>query len=159
MGHLARHGLNHPLKTEREPSIGAPPRFKWWVAPLNLFFISLLFVSLDYASDLGFLWYMWPIYGIWGLFFMGQTLRYRPEEAWLIVPIFFILLCVYLALMDWFSGENTGIFFFDWAWYPIFTLLVIGVFLPLTTSLGRRKSRPVQLLKELVNYEENLNEL
>ena len=100
---------NHPLKTEREPRIGAPPRFKWWVAPLNLFFISLLFVSLDYASDLGFHWYMWPIYGIWGLFFMGQTLRYRPEEAWLIVPIFFILLCVYLALMDWFSGENTGI--------------------------------------------------
>ncbi len=146
---------NQPLETERKLSIGAPPRFRWWVAPLNLFFVSLLFVSLDYASDLGFHWYIWPIFGIWGLFIVGQILKYRPEEAWLIVPFFFILLCVYLAMIDWHSGENTGIFYLDWAWYPIFTLLVLGVLLPLTTALGREKSQPVEILKELVSFEEN----
>lgn len=146
---------NHLLEPETKLSIGSPPRFHRWVAPVNLFFISLLFVSLDFAFYGALTWAIWPIFGVWGLYFMGQALRYRPEEAWLIVPLFFIFLCVYLALIDWLSGKNEGILFFDWAWYPIFTLLVIGVLLPLTTAIGRERSRPVQLLKELVKFEEN----
>lgn len=136
------------------------PRFKWWVAPINIVGLSLLFVLLNIGSSIDspdpFPWSIWVVVGLWLLYFVGIALKYRPNEAWLIVPIFFGLLSIFLASIDIFSNDERSTIFLglSWSFYPIVVIMILFVILPIMTFLGKSTKKPVDILREIVEAEE-----
>jgi hypothetical protein len=103
-----------------------------------------------------FPWSIWVIIGIWLIYFLGVALTHRPHDAWLIVPIFFVLLCLFLASLDWVIADEADEVFFNlsWSFYPIITILVLFVILPIITFTGRQSKRPIEVLREIIELEE-----
>ncbi len=137
------------------------PRFKWWVAPLNLLLLSLLLIFIELGSEGGkfgkFQWSFWAVGGLWLLYGIGVLLSFRPDDAWVLVPLFFILVAVFLALLDLSipTDRSNNIFGLTWSYYPIIVILIVFVIMPLVSFLGRKQKRPVELLKEIVTLEES----
>lgn len=137
------------------------PRFKWWVAPINLIFISIFLYLLDqsirFLNPHNIPWSIWAISGIWLIYVLGLVLSYRPEEAWMIVPFFFFLLCVFLASIDLYVKTTQEAIFLGltWSFYPIVTILVLFVILPLVTFAGRKTKHPVEVLQEIIELEDS----
>jgi hypothetical protein len=138
------------------------PRFKWWVAPLNMIFFSILISFYDLGIRINnpgiFPWSIWAIIGMWLIYFLGVALSHRPHDAWLIIPIFFILLSMFLASIDWaITDESNEILFkLSWSFYPITTILVLFVILPVITFTGRQSKRPLEMLREIIALEEQM---
>ena len=138
------------------------PRFKWWVAPLNLLFLSIMLYFIDNAvRDLYpelFPWSIWAISGIWMMYFLGLALTYRTDDAWIIVPVFFTLLDIFLASIDWYIGSDQVLLLgLSWSFYPIIILTVLFIILPLVTFMGREKKSELTVLEEIIHLEEELN--
>jgi hypothetical protein len=138
----------------------AVPRFKWWVAPANLIMISLFLYILDdrirslYNTEIP--WSLWGIAGLWLLYFSGIALSYRPEESWMIVPIFFSLLSLLLASVDVYTNIRTITFAsrLTWSFYPIVTLVTFFVILPIISFIGKKSKHPESILREIISVEE-----
>ncbi|RMG22053.1 MAG: hypothetical protein D6732_26395 [Methanobacteriota archaeon] len=144
--HLVRRGL---------------PRFKWWVAPLNLFLLSLLLIFIELGADGGhfdeFQWSFWAVGGIWLLYGIGALLSFRTDDAWILVPLFFIIVAAFLALLDLNipTQRSNSILGLTWSYYPIVIILIGFVIMPLISFLGRKQKKPVELLREIVTLEES----
>lgn len=140
--------------------VSGTPRFRWWVAPVNLLVLSALFVLLNIGSAIDspdpFPWSIWVVAGLWLLYFLGLALKYRPQEAWLIVPMFFGIVSIFIASIDLFTNEGESIIFLGltWSFYPVVTITTIFVILPIVTFLGKTTKKPVEILKEIVEAEE-----
>lgn len=135
------------------------PRFKWWVAPVNIFFISILYYLLELGIntyyDVSFPWSIWAIVGTWLLYLLGLGLTYRTEDSWILVPVFFTLLSLFLASIDWALSSQITIFIgLSWSFYPIVVIMILLVILPLVTFLGRKQKLPITVLREIVRLEE-----
>ena len=136
------------------------PRFQWWVAPLNLLIISslLLMYNLNLGGDNVFPWSIWAISGIWLVYGVGTLLTYRPHDAWIIVPVFFGLLSLFLVSIDWASPSTSGksyILGLTWSYIPVITMMVFLVILPIVTSIGRVTRSAVDQMEEIINIEES----
>ncbi len=135
------------------------PTFKWWVAPLNLIFLSVMLYAIDlairdYYPDI-FPWSIWAISGIWLMYLLGLALTYRSDDVWIIVPFFFTLLDFFLASIDWYAGAEKTIFLgLSWSFYPIIIITVLFIILPIVTFIGREKKSELTVLEEIIHLEE-----
>ena len=138
----------------------APPRFKSRVALLNMAFLSLMMVLFDYGYSQdnpnavpG--WSVFVVIGLWLLYLLGFAMKFRSEEAWLIIPAFFFMLSVFIGFIDVTTSDSEPILFsLSWSYYPIVTILIILVILPIITFTGRKQRMPMEMLKEIVYLEE-----
>ncbi len=137
------------------------PRFKWWVSVLNMVFLSTMLVLIEFGADGWqfdeFQWSLWAIGGIWLIYGVGIILSFRPEDTWLLVPFFFILVCGFLALLDLDTrriSSDEPRFGLTWSYYPIIVILFLFVLMPLVSFMGRKQKKPVEMLREIIHLEE-----
>ncbi len=139
------------------------PRFKWWVAPLNLTLISILLILIELGADGGkfdeFQWSFWAVGGLWLVYGLGVMLSFRSEDAWILVPVFFIFVAVFLALLDLnitssysMKKQFLGL---TWSYYPIVIIIIAFVIMPIISFVGRKQKKPVELLREIVHLEDS----
>ena len=136
-----------------------PPRFKSRVALLNMGFLSFMMILFDYGThqnDPEAIWWSgFVVIGLWLLYFLGFAMKFRSEEAWLIIPAFFFMLSVFIGFIDVTTSTSEPILFnLSWSYYPIVTILIILVILPIITFTGRKQRMPMEMLKEIVYLEE-----
>ena len=127
-------------------------KFKWWVTPLNLIVISCFLVIIDYSTGMPVKtieWAYWPALGFLLIYLLNIAVVRRPEMAWLVGPIFFILLSIFLLIIDLAYGPNNLIWFLDWSPIPIGALLTFGTIIPIIVQLGKRKKSPKERIEEL----------
>ncbi len=135
-------------------------KFKWWVTPLNLIVIASFLVIIDYSTGNTHTleWAHWPALGLLLIYVLNIIVVRRPELAWFVGPTFFLLLSIYLLIIDLAYGSNNQIWFLDWAPIPIGALLTFGTITPIIVQLGKKKMLPRKRLEELekkrVNQEE-----
>ena len=137
-------------------------KFKWWVTPLNLVVMAGFLAIIDYSignPPRTFDWAYWPALGFLLIYVLNIIVVRRPELAWFVGPTFFLLLSIYLLIIDLAYGSNDLIWFLDWSPIPIGALLTFGTIIPIIVQLGKRKMQPRKRLEELekkrVNQEEN----
>ncbi len=140
-------------------------KFKWWVTPLNLVVMAGFLAIIDYSignPPRTFDWVYWPALGFLLIYVLNIIVVRRPELAWFVGPTFFLLLSIYLLIIDLAYGSNDLIWFLDWAPIPIGALLTFGTIIPIIVQLGKKKMHPRKRLEELekkrVNQEENKKE-
>ena len=130
------------VKIEEEYLTAARGRkFKWFVTPLNLLLTCLFIAGIDYVSEpndakYNLDWAVWPIAGILFLFFAAALLSKRPESFWIMGPLVFIELSIFLFALDKAYGSNEGVFGLDWAQIPILAFLIFGFAIPLVSKIG-----------------------
>ena len=94
------------------------------------------------------------IIGLWLLYFMGVGLKFRVEQAWLILPAFFFLLSILIAAIDVNTSETEAVLFgLSWSFYPILVILIFLVILPIVTFTGKETRPPLEMLKEIIELE------
>ncbi|MHA1912181.1 MAG: hypothetical protein ACTSYA_10845 [Candidatus Kariarchaeaceae archaeon] len=116
-------------------------KFKWFVTPLNLFLTCFFIAGIDYVTKpnearFNLDWALWPIIGILFLFSAAALLSKRPESFWIMGPLIFIELSVFLFTLDKAYGSNSGVFDLDWSQIPILTFLIFGFAIPLVSKIG-----------------------
>ncbi|MFW9924767.1 MAG: hypothetical protein ACFFDW_15915 [Candidatus Thorarchaeota archaeon] len=139
------------------------PKYKWWVTPLNILFISLFLVVIDVLTlpNTGFLridWAWWPIGGLFFAYAVSFILFKRPEIAWIVGPIVMVGTSVLLLAIDYAFGPNNGPLHLDWAIIPISALLTFGVLIPIVTKFGRKKEKPIDKFRKAVEEMKSQNE-
>lgn len=140
-----------------------PPRFKSRVSFLNMTFLSIMMVLINYGNyqeNPDTIW--WSGYvgiGLWLIYLLGVGMKFRSEVAWLIIPAFFFLLSIFIAFIDITTSTSDKILFnLSWSYYPIVVILIILIVLPIVTFTGREQRMPLELLKEIVYLEEESRE-
>jgi len=140
-------------------------KFKWWVTPLNITILASFFVIIDLSTGkgehvlLGLDWAIWPVVGLILLYLMNLAVVSKPELAWAVGPTFFLLLSIFLIILDRVYSTNDGWLGLDWAYIPVATLLTFGTIIPTITHLGRSKKTPQQRFEEFKQIiEENRGE-
>ncbi|MCG3219019.1 MAG: hypothetical protein KAR35_08435 [Candidatus Heimdallarchaeota archaeon] len=126
---------------EKYVSVARGRKFKWYVTPANLLLTCLFIAGIDYVTEpneakFNLDWAVWPIIGIIFLFLAAALLSKRPESFWVMGPLIFIELIIFLYAMDIAYGSNDGIFGLDWSQIPILFLLIFGFAIPLVSKLG-----------------------
>ncbi|MCY3410032.1 MAG: hypothetical protein INQ03_00205 [Candidatus Heimdallarchaeota archaeon] len=140
-----------------------PIRFKSYVAPINMIFLSLMMVLINVGTVMnnpnGGWWSLFVVIGLWLLYGLGIAMKFRSEEAWLILPFFFLLLSIYLGFIDVTTSDETPILFaLSWSFYPIVVILILLVILPIVTFTGRSQRKPLEILKEIIELEDENRE-
>ncbi|MCK5410385.1 MAG: hypothetical protein KAJ30_08970 [Candidatus Heimdallarchaeota archaeon] len=150
--------------TEKKEDSGIK-KFKWWVTPLNLVIMAGFLAIIDYSvgnPPRTFDWVYWPALGFLLIYILNIIVVRRPELAWFVGRTFFLLLSIYLLIIDLAYGPNDLIWFLDWSPIPIGALLTFGTIIPIIVQLGKKKMRPRKRLEELekkrVIQEENEKE-
>ncbi len=134
-------------------------RFNWWVTPVNLFLISIMFLLLELGTNSGsftsFKWSPWVVAGIWIIYFGALFLTLRIEDSWFYASLIFVGFCVYLALLDLeFPSKQPTVLGLTWSFYPIVIILFLLVLLPVNSYFGQKRKQSVELLKEVIKLEE-----
>ncbi len=127
-------------------------KFKWWVTPLNFVIMAGFLAIIDYSvgnPPRTFDWAYWPALGFLLIYILNIIVVRRPELAWFVGPTFFLLLSIYLLIIDLAYGPNDLIWFLDWAPIPIGALLTFGTIIPIIVQLGKKKMLPRKRLEEL----------
>ena len=133
-------------------------QFKWWVTPLNVLFICLFIIGIDMSTGptigwTGIDWAFWPVIGIIGFFLIAWVLARRPESFWIMGPLSFVLVSLFLFAIDKTYGENSGFLGLDWAQIPILALLTFGFIIPVISKLGYKSLSPEQKFESLIREE------
>lgn len=126
-------------------------KFKWWVTPLNLLLIAGFVTIIDLATGTppgSIEWAYWPAIGLLLIYILNLAVVRKPELAWFVGPAFFLLISVFLLILDIAYEPNTGFLNLDWATIPIGALLIFGTIIPILVLLGKRKKTPKMRFEE-----------
>jgi hypothetical protein len=129
------------------------PKYRWWVTPLNLLFVSVFLFIIDYVTKpntswIRIDWAWWAIGGLWFTYALSFILFKRPEIAWIIGPLLMFGAGILLLSIDYAFPPNSGPLALDWALIPITALLTFGVFIPVATKFGRKKEKPIDKFRK-----------
>ena len=132
------------------------PKYKWWVTPLNIFFICIFLVIIDIVTrpNTAFLridWAWWPIGGLIFAYVVSFIIFKRPEIAWIVGPILMIGISILLIALDLIFLPNDGFLRLDWATIPVAALLTFGVLIPIVTKFGRKKEKPIDRFRKAID--------
>jgi hypothetical protein len=122
------------------------------VAVISLMLVAFDLIDENSSTNSELQWSGWATLGVWILFISVQLIRYQPYYGWLMVPISGILLSVFIAGIDRYTGENRGVWGLDWSWYVIIPLMTFIVILPIIARLARKQPSHRDRLAYLVDH-------
>ncbi|MHA1302441.1 MAG: hypothetical protein ACTSPI_01905 [Candidatus Heimdallarchaeaceae archaeon] len=141
--------MNEKFKTKKRIT-----QFEWWVTPLNIITLSAFFIILDLSTGtgdnaiLGLDWALWPPFAFVLLYVMNLIVVSKPELSWAVGPVFFLVISVFLIILDRYYGSNLGWLGLDWAQIPVATILIFGKIIPTVTHLGKKKMTAKERFEE-----------
>jgi hypothetical protein len=129
------------------------PKYKWWVTPLNILFISSFLIIIDVVTPPNTAWARidWAWWAVGGLFFayiVSFIIFKRPAIAWIVGPTLMVGASGLLLAIDLVFPPNDGPLGMDWAIIPIAALLTFGVLIPIVTKFGRKKEKPIERFRK-----------